>query len=179
MKTVRRVGLLLCLGVAALAAHAETRRLIVVEDGGGTSALPYYRALNLLPSAHDLAALPAPAAPIVPNSPYREADLLPVRSARLTPGPVPRRIIAAPGLMPTCLIGDDPLSRAWLKRRLPTLRALHAACLVVQISSAAHLRSLRVLAAGIPLVPASGDDIARRLALHHYPVLITATGIEP
>nr|MBF3175129.1 DUF2859 domain-containing protein [Pseudomonas aeruginosa] len=28
------------------------------------------------------------------------------------------------------------------------------------------------------LAPASGDDLAQRLGLRHYPVLITATGIE-
>ena len=29
------------------------------------------------------------------------------------------------------------------------------------------------------LSPASGDDLAQRLGIQHYPVLITATGIEP
>ncbi len=34
------------------------------------------------------------------------------------------------------------------------------------------------LAIVIPLVRISGDDLAQRLGLWHYPVLITATGIE-
>jgi hypothetical protein len=29
------------------------------------------------------------------------------------------------------------------------------------------------------LLPVSGDDLAQRLGIKHYPVLITATGIEP
>jgi len=29
------------------------------------------------------------------------------------------------------------------------------------------------------LSPASGDELAQRLSIQHYPVLITATGIEP
>jgi integrating conjugative element protein (TIGR03765 family) len=37
---------------------------------------------------------------------------------------------------------------------------------------------LRRLAPGLTLAPASGDDFAQRLGLRHYPVLITATGIE-
>ena len=31
---------------------------------------------------------------------------------------------------------------------------------------------------GVPLAPVAGDDLAERLGLRHYPVLITATGIE-
>lgn len=166
----------LCAGFAALPAYSDTHPLIVVEDQGGSSALPYYRALNLLPTLSDLSRLPVPAAPRVP---YREANFLPVRSMRLTPGHVERRVIAAPGLTPLCLIGADGQSRDWLRERLPTLQALHAVCLAVQVASAGELQALRELAAGVPILPASGDDIARRLDLHHYPVLITATGIEP
>jgi len=46
------------------------------------------------------------------------------------------------------------------------------------------LAALRRLAPGLMLSPASGDEasgdeLAQRLGLKHYPVLITATGIEP
>ena len=37
---------------------------------------------------------------------------------------------------------------------------------------------LRRLAPGLTLSPASGDDLAQRLGLRHYPVLITSTGVE-
>ncbi|MGP0838181.1 DUF2859 domain-containing protein, partial [Serratia sp. CY85251] len=30
---------------------------------------------------------------------------------------------------------------------------------------------------GIPMAPASGSELARRLQLSHYPVLITDTGL--
>lgn len=169
---------LVCACLAPLSACAGTHRLIVVEDRGGASALPYYRALNLLPEPNDLSRLPLPSVPSVPMKPYGEANFLPVHSARLTPGPVRRRVIAAPGLRPLCLIGQDVRSRAWLKQRLPTLQALHVVGLVVQVASYADLEALRHLAPGVPLVPAPGDDLARRLNLHHYPVLITPTGIE-
>lgn len=160
------------------AASGQHHKLIVVEDAGGVSALPYYRSLNLLPSPHDPASIPLPALPAFPTRRYDEADFLPVHSAHLTPGYVTRRVIAAPGLEPLCLIGDDPLSRVWLKAHLATLQQLHAVGLVVEVHSHATLQVLRAIASGVPLVPASGDDIARRLDLHHYPVLITATGIE-
>ena len=50
--------------------------------------------------------------------------------------------------------------------------------LVVNVESMAALTALRRLAPGLTLAPASGDDLAHRLGLRHYPVLITATGVE-
>jgi integrating conjugative element protein (TIGR03765 family) len=159
-------------------AFAGGHKLIVVKDAGGVSALPYYRAINLLPSPGDAAPVQLPALAPLPTHRYREADFLPVHSARLTPGRVTRRVLAAPGLEPLCLIGDDPLSRSWLKTHLATLQQLHAVGLIVEARSYAAVQTLRALTPGLVLVPASGNDIARRLDLHHYPVLITATGIE-
>lgn len=175
-----RGGLLLglCAIGTGLAGLAAAHSLIVVKDLGGASALPYYRALNLLPDWSGEGSLSLNSPPSVPRARLGDADFLPVHSARLTPGRVHRRVIAVPGLTPICLVGADPKSRAWLKARLDTLEALHAVGLVVEVASYADLEALRRLAPGIPLVPASGDDIARRLALHHYPVLITSTGIE-
>jgi len=89
--------------------------LIVVQDLGGASALPYYEALNLQP--RDVDALPPNImVPQAPATPASEADMLPVRSARLTPGTVMRRAIEAPGLRSFFIVGDDELSQAWLRR---------------------------------------------------------------
>ena len=104
--------------------------------------------------------------------------MLPVRSMRLSPGDVERRVIEAPGLPPFFLIGDDDRSRTWLRQRSLRLHELHAVGLVVNVTSAKALAALRALAPGLSLSPVAGDDLAERLALHHYPVLITATGIE-
>lgn len=172
MKPYRRRVCVVLLGLVRIASAQD---LIVVGDDGGVSALPYYRALNLLP---DTPTATSPAAPATPRTPYREADLLPVHSARLTPGRVTPRTLRAPGLSPFFLIGDDAPSRAWLHARGDTLRTLSAVGLVVNVGSAQALAALRRDAPGLTLVPASGDDIATRLNLSHYPVLVTATGIE-
>ena len=175
---------LLVLSLTAESAEPEPmsavpRPLIVVEDLGGVSALPYYRALNLQPpprmEAEPNVVLPIPK---TPGNRFSESDLLPVRSVKLTPGGVEPRAIRAPGLSPFFLIGDDPRSRAWLQARIDSLRELRAVGFVVNVNSADALSSLRQLAPGLTLAPASGDDLAQRLGLHHYPVLITATGIE-
>lgn len=170
---IAAIGLLSTTTVFAQTASAP---LIVVEDRGGSSALPYYQPLNSQP---DEAAPPAPMpAPRVGDTADAEAAMLPVHSTQLSPGEVQRRVIRAPGLTALFLVGDDELSRAWLRQRQAALRELGAVGLVVNVESAAALTDLRRLAPGLTLSPASGDDLAQRLGLRHYPVLITPTGIE-
>lgn len=168
-------GLTLALaGIPLLPLHATD--LIVVENRGGSSALPYYEALNLQPrSAMAQPPIPIPAVPLQPTS---EADMLPVRSTKLTPGNVARRVIEAPGLQPFFLIGDDDLSHTWLRQHAATLREHDAVGLVVNVGTSEGLAQLRLLAPGLPLAPVSADELADRLGLRHYPVLITSTGIE-
>lgn len=153
-------------------AQTVSAPLIVVEDRGGDSALPYYQSLNPQP---DQATPPVPRAG---NTADAEAAMLPVRSTQLSPGEVQRRVIRAPGLTALFLIGDDERSRAWLRQRQAALRELQAVGLVVNVESMAALTALRRLAPGLTLSPVSGDDLAQRLGLRHYPVLITATGVE-
>ena len=176
-RPLHRASVAALLALCVLAAQAASPPLIVVEDRGGTSALPYYQALN--PQVPQPSPLPRSGpVPQPQGKPYSEANMLPVRSARLSPGEEPRRVIQAPGLRPLFLIGDDPHSRAWFKDRLALLRDLQAVGLVVQVETPTALASLRALAPDLMLVPVSGDDLATRLSVRHYPVLITATGIE-
>lgn len=169
-------GLLALLAALPLVAHAA-EPLIVVEDRGGASALPYYEALNLQPRGNGTVRPPIPT-PKVPATPADEAAMLPVRSAKLTPGPVARRVIEAPGLRPFVVIGDDETSQAWLRRHAAALHERGAVGLVVNVETAQALSRLRALAPGVPMAPVTGDDLAARLGLRHYPALITATGIE-
>ncbi|MER2554894.1 MAG: integrating conjugative element protein [Thauera sp.] len=169
------------MGLLSLAATpavlAQSQPLIVVEDRGGVSALPYYQALDLQPRAGD-APPPGIELPRMPDHPFDEAAMLPVHSASLSPGDVARRVIQAPGLTPLFLVGDDDRSRTWLRQRAQALRDLGAVGLVVQVESPQALAALRALAPGLTLAPVSGDELAQRLGLRHYPVLVTATGIE-
>lgn len=169
------IGLLPLVSVPA--AFAQSPPLIVVEDRGGASALPYYQALDLQPRT---GSRPSPRIdmPRLPEGPSGEAAMLPVRSAHLAPGDVVPRAIQAPGLTPIFLVGDDPRSHAWLRQRAPALRELGAVGLVVQVDTPQALAALRALAPGLTMAPVSGDELAQRLGLRHYPVLVTATGIE-
>lgn len=165
-----------CLFLPSLPVIAQADTLTVVADQGGTSALPYYEALNLQPRAGVTS--PRIEIPRPPAKPFDETDMLPVRSMRLSPGDVARRVIEAPGLPPFFLVGDDERSRAWLRQRALRLLELDAVGLVVNIASAEALASLRALVPGLSLAPVAGDDLAERLGVRHYPVLITATGLE-
>jgi len=151
--------------------------LMVVQDLGGVSALPYYQALNLQP--HHVDVLP-PNIMVAQASatPVNEADMLPVRSSKLTPGTVTRRAIEAPGLRPFFVVGDDEISADWLRRNAASLLERGAVGLVVNVETEQALNRLRTLAPDVPLSPVAGDDLAERLGLRHYPALITATGIE-
>lgn len=168
--------LVACLSLPWLPVIAQADTLIIIEDRGGASALPYYEALNLQPRG----GVSAPQIEIrrPPIEAVNEASMLPVRSVRLSPGDVARRVIEAPGLPPFFLVGGDQRSRAWLQQRELRLRELGAEGLAVNIASAESLAALRALVPGLPLSPVAGDDLAERLGLHHYPVLITATGLE-
>lgn len=166
----------LVLGVVTLLLSSFTHAaLIVVEDMGGTSALPYYRTLNLPFDGQSAKPMTLPAVRI---DPYSEADMLPVKSEHLSPGKVENRVSNVPGLVPLFLLGDDEFSRRWLSARADLLREINAVGLVVNVQHITALTALREIGTGLEMVPASADELALRMGVKHYPVLITATGIE-
>lgn len=155
--------------IFSLTSHAE---LNVVADLGGEDASPYFEAVNKQPGM----SAPAP----VMQPPVRQglAAMLPVVTPELSPGEVEARPLQLPGIGALFLVGDDALSRAWLKAHADALAERHAAGMIVSVESIDAVQELRELAPGVPLAPASGSALARRLQLQHYPVLITDTGLS-
>lgn len=117
-------------------------------------------------------------APVERPDPRALSWVLPVHSARLTPGAVPHRALELPGMVPLFLVGADAASLAWLTQHAPALKRLGANGLAVEVADAAALRRIQAIAPSLAIWPVSGDDIAERLELEHYPVLITPTGLE-
>ena len=111
-------------------------------------------------------------APAKPLGVWDMRALLPIRSPGLTPGPVSTRTHKLPVTQPLFLIGADDLSKAWLTRHRPRLEALGAVGMLVAAEDVADLEALAELAGDLPIMPASGADIAQALALAHYPVCI-------
>lgn len=105
------------------------------------------------------------------------AQLLPIHSPGLTPGPVQRKAVHRPFAAPLFLIGCDRRSAQWLQLNRSRLLAMGAVGLVVDVPDVEALTRLAELAGGLKLLPASGSDLARSLGLHHYPVLITQDAI--
>jgi integrating conjugative element protein (TIGR03765 family) len=136
-----------------------------------------------------LAAFNVPANPLPDNAfespaPDKAPDpralnwVLPVHSTRLTPGVVAHRTLSLPGITPLFLVGQDPTSMEWLSRHAQTLQDLSAGGLAVEVADAQVLRRIQAAAPGLSIWPVNGDDIAQRLELKHYPVLITPSGLE-
>ena len=147
------------------ASHAA---LTVVADFGGESTAPLFEAIT---PPDDENSSPVQVVPL-------ESAVFPVVSSRLHPGTVISRPLSLPGMTPLFILGDDPLSVRWLTRQLVMLKSLNATGLVVNVASADHLEKLRQHADGLTLLPASGDDLAARLQLDTYPVLITDSGLS-
>ncbi|MGY4494588.1 integrating conjugative element protein [Pseudomonas sp. TE3610] len=113
-----------------------------------------------------------------PPDPRRLSWVLPIHSSQLSPGPVTRRVLDMTGITPLFLVGQDPLSLQWLAEHAPALQAIGASGLAVEVADSGALQSIQAKAPELPIWPVSGDDIAARLHLEHYPVLITPTALE-
>ncbi|MGX4731010.1 integrating conjugative element protein [Pseudomonas sp. BF-B-27] len=107
-----------------------------------------------------------------------EAWILPIRSSHLSPGQITSRSMNMPGLRPFFLVGEDSQSLAWLHQRTTELQEMGAAGLAVNVADTQALARIRAAAPGITILPVNGNDIATRLQIEHYPVLITATSLE-
>ncbi|PHM37782.1 hypothetical protein Xmau_03744 [Xenorhabdus mauleonii] len=152
------------------ACHAE---LNVIADLGGKDASPFYDSINA--EQHDVS---LPSAPPFSPDVEGEAAMLPVSTPELSPGKITSRSLQLPGIGALFLIGDDPDSHQWLSQNATTLTKQQAVGLVVNVRDMTGLQALRALVPGLLLSPASGTELARRLQLQHYPVLITDTRLS-
>lgn len=147
--------------------------LTVVADHGGEPARPYFVAIGMAGVPESEGYVSEPSQTII------GMDMLPVISETLSPGRVEARPLELPaGTTPFFLVGDDDLSLSWLEQRGDILRSMYAVGLVVNVQDAEGMKRLRSAASGLELRPVSGDDLAGRIGLSHYPVLITPTRIE-
>jgi len=147
--------------------------LNVIADIGGDDVSPYFEGINRQSDAA--------APPVMPQAPVSadevEVAVLPVTTPELTPGVVAARPLQLPGIGALFIVGDDDASRLWLQANAEQLKSRHAAGLVVNVSNLPALQALRELAPGVPMAPASGSELARRLQLSNYPVLIIDIGL--
>lgn len=170
-KTNACLSLLLPLVLATLPASAA---LITVADLGGEPAAPYLDAVN---GKSNEFTPPQSLSSSEPPASLSVSTMLPVSTPEMTPGVVVSRPLNLPGMPPVFIVGDDDLSRNWMQKRSAELLRLGATGLVVNISSESALDSLKRITPSVAMAPVQGGDLARRLQLAHYPVLITADGL--
>ncbi len=149
--------------------------LTVVGDSPDDVTLPYFRAKGL-PINNRVQPDRTTHADL--STFTDETWLLPISSSRLSPGPITSRTLNMPGLQPFFLVGGDPLSLTWLRQHAAGLREMGAAGLAVEVADTEALLRIRAAAPGLTILPVNGNEIAIRLQIEHYPVLINATALE-
>ena len=167
----RKVMVMSCLLVPVMA-RAE---LTVIYDSGHTQSiapfLDVFESTEGMPKQNPI--------PIKPSLGAADPKAwLPIQSPGLTPGPVQARAHDRPFTRPFFLIGSDSRSRQWLQTHRDRFKEIGAVGMLVQAETMDDLRSIARLADGLSILPASGDDIAKALGISHYPVLVSAHGIE-
>lgn len=105
-------------------------------------------------------------------------NVFPVRSSRLTPGKVITKHIQATLSQPIFIVGDDAMSKAWLRQYQQHLAKLRAKGYVVNVPSKEAMQALTASFSHLSLMAIPGDSIAKNLGLKHYPALISNNLIE-
>ncbi|MCF6231117.1 MAG: integrating conjugative element protein [Gammaproteobacteria bacterium] len=114
-----------------------------------------------------------------PDALIQKDKVLPVITPELSFGFVKKRRVNFPDLKaPVCVIGSDDRSLAWLVDYHAQLVAIAARCILVQAQTQADLERVARFAAGIPVLPVSGGELAQHFGIKHYPVLISKQWIE-
>ena len=170
VKWLRAIGVAIGL-IPALAGAALT----VIYDSSDTQLMAPF--LEAFESSETI----APQRPTIQPPQLGAADpasLLPIHSPGLTPGLIQPKTHDRPFARPFFLIGSDSLSRQWLLEHRVRLKEIGAAGMLVQADTMGDLQAIAELAAGLSVMPASASDIAKALGISHYPVLISAHGIE-
>ncbi len=149
--------------------------LTVIYDSGHTQPIaPFLEVFE----ADDASVQQSPV-PIKPSLGAADPEAwLPIQSPGLTPGPVQVRSHDRPFARPFFLIGSDARSQQWLQEHRDRLKTIGAVGMLVQADTLDDLRTIVELADGLSILPASASDIAKALGVSHYPVLISAHGIE-
>ncbi|WP_099074361.1 integrating conjugative element protein [Proteus alimentorum] len=168
------VGISPCFAEVIPPLNTKQTELIVVADFGGQSTENYFQAISP-PDNEDKVSSPSN---VLTLSTPSLVSLLPVSTPELTPGYQPSRTLNLSGMPPLFLIGDDDFSRRWLTEKKEQLIELNAVGYVVNVDTETAWDTLNELAQGLTLLPVSGSDLALRLGLTHYPVLIRDKGLE-
>ena len=160
-------------------------QLIVIYDSGETQPLaPYLQSLRPEKPQSKPQKKPRPQPQLLGSADV--SNLLPMHSPGLTLGtlsplasnPPQLTLLAKGNPRPFFLIGTDERSRQWLLAHRSQLVLLGAVGMVVQANTKEELERIAAIADGLPITLGSASDIVKALGIRHYPVLISARGVE-
>lgn len=172
----RRTALGGLLALVAVPGSAQVGGPVVLHDTGRTQPLaPYYARVK--PES-----VPPP---VVSRAIPPHRLRLPITTDLMTPGTVQPRPLpnldqkrARRAIRPLFLFGADLTSLAWVRHHRDRLKALRAVGMLIEARTDLDVDAVREAIGDLPMFGGSANDIASALKLKHYPVLITADGIE-
>lgn len=99
-------------------------------------------------------------------------NTFPIETPLMSPGKFSSRKVHIPLPHPIFIIGSDSNTKDWLKQHIEQLKQLQAVGFLVQAQNQHDLEAMKLIVDGLTLVPLSGNAIAERFNLPHYPVLL-------
>jgi len=101
-----------------------------------------------------------------------------VKTNAMSPGFVHERAIHISLLdRPIFIVGDDDLSKKWLREYSASLNKVHAIGFIVNTNGNSETKAI-ANKFHVTLVPVNGYGLSKRFGLKHYPVLISKNRIE-
>ncbi len=103
----------------------------------------------------------------------------PIETPEMSAGKVIHRKMNLPTFQtPLCLIGDDRFSYEWFSNMSEKLAQFNTVCMMVDVANPGRVDQFRAVANGVEIIPANASELAIRLHLNHYPVLISKGRVE-
>ena len=169
-----------------LVPNVYAQSLIVIYDSGQTfSIAPYLEPISVTPTERPWLNKKSTPPIVQPSDQWNWSAYLPIQTLQMQPGPLPtfqltpkQRTLLSRLSPPLFLIGADDISQRWLQQNRLSLQRLGAIGLLVQADTAADIQHLQTLAQGLLLIPASATTLVPVFGLSHYPVLLSAQGIQ-
>jgi integrating conjugative element protein (TIGR03765 family) len=144
---------------------------VVIYDNGRTKPLPSPNRTYLKTT------IPRQSVKIDSATGSTNISALPVSTPSMSPGRVKTRNHNLPTLQPFFIAGADELSIRWLKHYSKTLKSINAQGFAANVKNQHELDQI-IMACDCPIHPVQMKKIADKLALKHYPVLISKGTIE-
>lgn len=164
---MRKLAYLVLTGLIMVnSAHAKEQLTVIFDSGDTLPIEPYLPERVVQQKAN----------------PQQQSSLpfhLPITTPSMQPGTVSPNAKAMRYLQqPLFLVGSDQISKDWLTKKRDSLIAMGAIGLLIEAKDLEDIETMLALAEGLRLVPASAEDLAVRLGLTHYPVLLSKEGWE-